>query len=334
MTSLLAAAIEITDTVLAPQAATVDATGVIPAGHFAALADAGLYGIACSDQAGSAADVAETLVSGCRATGFVWAQHHGVLIAATAAGRRRLVAELAAGRTRAAVSYAGLASHGRTLRVRPDGGGYVLSGTAAMVTGWGLTDVLGVWAHDAEHGEDLMLLVPEPHRVAGIAARPLDLVAARASDTVALRWDGVRVGGDAVIGRRPAARPPSTEAAGSRLNGALSLGTCRAAVRVLAGVDDPEAHAAAAAGRRELDRVRAGLDAALGDLDRLYRLRGHAADLAVRLAAATVAATGSRAVLAGSDAERLTREALFCIVCATRPQIRSAVLARATGAAL
>ncbi|MDF0530164.1 acyl-CoA/acyl-ACP dehydrogenase [Tsukamurella sp. 8F] len=327
--SLLDAASRIAETVLAPAAAEVDATGVVPDSHFAALADAGLYGIATSDEAASAAEVAELLVSGCRATGFVWAQHHGVLTAAAQDGRHELVAELAAGRTRAAVSYAGLALQGRTLRITPDGDGYLLNGGSAMVTGWGLTDLLGAWAHDAERGEDLMVLVPRPHRTPGIDATLLSLVAARASRTVGLRWHGVRVGRDAIIGRRPADRPPSTEAIGTRLNGALSLGTCRAALRQLDTVDDVAEQAAA--GRRELDGIRAAMNAAMDDVDELYRLRGHAADLAVRLAAATVAATGSHAVLAGSDAERLTREAVFCIVCATRPGIRAAVLERTLG---
>ncbi|WP_158550779.1 hypothetical protein [Geodermatophilus sp. TF02-6] len=43
-------------------------------------------------------------------------------------------------------------------------------------------------------------------------------------------------------------------------------------------------------------------------------------------------ATGSRAVLTGSDAERTAREALFLLVFGSRPAIRQALLGRLVGA--
>ncbi len=332
MPSALEAATALADTLLAPDASEVDRSGIIPVAHFDALAAAGLYGITLSDERLYAAAVAEHLVSGCLATGFVWAQHHGVVMAvAQAGGRGELLADLAAGRVRAGVSFAGLASHGRTLRLRRTGSRLVVSGRAAFVTGWGLTDVLGAWAHDADRAEDVMVLVPEAQREPGIEATPLDLVAARASRTVSLRWYDVEMDESAVLVSRPAEKPPSNAALSTRLNGALALGTCRSALRTLRTVRGPEAAAAVRAGTAELDGVRAAMDGALADLDEMYRLRGRAADLAVRLATAAVAATGSGAVLAGSDPERLLREALFCIVCASRPQIRSAVLGLAVG---
>jgi hypothetical protein len=59
--------------------------------------------------------------------------------------------------------------------------------------------------------------------------------------------------------------------------------------------------------------------------------RAAASELAVRAAAAVAVHTGSAAAVAGSDAARLTREALFLLVFGSRPQIRTALLDRLAG---
>ena len=65
MTSLLDRAAALADDVLQPAAAEVDASGEIPPSHFAALAGAGLYGLAVAEPAALPA-VTEVLAGGLR----------------------------------------------------------------------------------------------------------------------------------------------------------------------------------------------------------------------------------------------------------------------------
>ena len=72
--------------VLLPAADEVDATATIPEGHFRALADAGLYGLAASPELGGPdvpfedfLGIVETLAGACLTTTFTWMQHHGVV---------------------------------------------------------------------------------------------------------------------------------------------------------------------------------------------------------------------------------------------------------------
>ena len=60
----------------------------------------------------------------------------------------------------------------------------------------------------------------------------------------------------------------------------------------------------------------------------LPRLRADAALLAVECATALVVASGARAAIKGSEAERAMREATFLLVFGSRPSIKQALLKR------
>src|SRR4051794_38753169 len=105
VTSLLDRAAALADDVLYPAAAEVDASGTIPPSHFAALAGAGLYGIALTEPAALPA-VTEVLAGGCLATTFTWMQHHGPVRTLAALGDPRL-AGAGAGGLRWGVALAG-----------------------------------------------------------------------------------------------------------------------------------------------------------------------------------------------------------------------------------
>lgn len=83
----------------------------------------------------------------------------------------------------------------------------------------------------------------------------------------------------------------------------------------------------------ELAGCRQALDEAVTatDPDAMPLARAAASELAVRAAAALAVHTGASAALAGSAAERLTREALFLLVFGSRPRIRTALLNRLAG---
>ncbi|MET9202372.1 acyl-CoA dehydrogenase, partial [Gordonia sp. NPDC003585] len=55
------------------------------------------------------------------------------------------------------------------------------------------------------------------------------------------------------------------------------------------------------------------------------------AQLALDAAAALVAAEGGKALIGGSDAERIFRETAFILVAASRPQLKDALLQRFSG---
>ncbi|MGJ0118131.1 acyl-CoA dehydrogenase family protein [Williamsia sp. MIQD14] len=330
MSSIVSAARAVTEARLAPMADEVDASGSIPSSHLAALASSGLFGAALGDEWWHLAEVAETIISGCLATGFVWAQHHGVAVAVRRAGRDDLASALASGEVIAGVSYAGLGSHGATLAARRSEAGWVLSGSSAFVTGWTIMGLIGVWAHDEQADEARMFLIERPDEVDGIVATDLDLVAAQASNTVTLAWDDVHVDDAAEVTSVPAGERPRSANLRIRMNASLALGICASALREFDALaaTNPEFAERATAGHRALIGVRDRLDTSLNDAEALYRHRAEANELAMRLATAVAAATGSRSALARSTASRLVREALFCAVCAGRPAIRDAMLTR------
>ena len=270
MTFLLDRARALADDVLYPAAAEVDASGVIPPSHFAALAEAGLYGVALDDPAALPA-VTEVLAGACLATAFTWMQHHGPVrtLAATSqtALRDRWLAAAVAGRVRCGVALAGALPDPPLLFATRAPGGWRLDGLAPLVTGWGLIDLVQIAARDvttAGAPDDAAVIVTALLDAAvapGMTVRPLALLAADASRTVQVRFDGVLVPDDRVTGLPTRAAFLAGAAAASRVNGALALGVAGRCIRLIA-----EGGRAAAVAERlgvELDAARAALDSAL-----------------------------------------------------------------------
>lgn len=338
---LLDRARRLADDVLFPAAAEVDACGVIPAAHFAALADAGLYGIAAPPPVGEPAAlpaVTEVLAGACLSTTFTWMQHHGAVRALDATARTplrdRYLAAATAGVLRCGVTLAGAVPDPPRLWATREGDGYRLDGDAPLVTGWGLVDLVQVaareatTAHAADEDAVIVTALLDARPAPGLTAQPLALLAAQASGTVRLRFDGVGVADGRVTGRTSRAAFLAGRAAASRVNGALALGIAGRCVRLIA-----ETGRSAGAGRlgAELDAARAELDAGLTDPARMSTARAAASELAHRAAGALVVAAGSRAVLDGHPAGRLLREAAFTLVAAGRDEIRAELLTRLTG---
>ncbi len=311
----------IADDLLFAHALEVDATSRIPEGHFDALADAGLYGIAGPRDAGgldldarAQRRVRETLAGGCLTTTLVWTQHQGVvrrLRDAPAPLRDAWLADLCAGRRRGGIVLAGLLPGTPRLRAVPAGGGLRLDGLAPAVSGWGRIDVLLVCAR---HGDGVAHLLVDPG-AGGLSATPLRLAALDGSSTVRLRFDGVRVERCAVVREEPLA-PWEAAGEGVRANGALAIGVAGRCARLCD--DDPQLHAEVDARRRALDDAPDG--------EQLAQARAAAALLASRAAAQLVVRRGASALGAGEHAQRLAREAIFLLAFAQRPSIRRALL--------
>jgi len=310
---------DLADTVLFPSAMDVDAADVVPASHLAALATAGLYGIAGPiEYGGLAADrttfctAVEIMASGCLATTFVWLQHHGVVRALVTSPNEDLrsawLKPLCAGQQRAGIALGGARPGPPLLQARRVPGGYLLAGTSPWVTGWGLVDVLYTLARDQD-GLLVGALLPA-QAAATLSATRLKLVAVNASMTVGLTFSGHFVPDELVCSVYPHSQWLATDAEGLRPNGSLSLGVASRCCRLIGPSPLGD----------ELALVRARLDTAT--TPELPAARAAASEFVYRAAGAAIVAAGSRGILAGEHPQRLAREAQFLMVFGSRPAIK------------
>jgi Acyl-CoA dehydrogenase, N-terminal domain len=304
-------------------AAMVDAAASVPVEHLDALAAAGLYGIFAPTSEGGlglgypeACAVVEELASSCLASTFVWAQHFSFLRAlldpeAPAPLRQAFLGPAVRGEIKAGVALTGLLPGPARLSADPAPGGWLLNGEAPWVSGWGIVDVVFVVARGPE--ESLVSLLLDAEAQAGISPHLLRLSAANASSTVRLGFAGAFVADDRVVAVQPL-EAVRRQGERLRLNGSFALGIAKRCCLLLgpSPLDD------------ELGGCRAALDAA-GE-EEMPVARARACELAVRASHALAVSRGSRAALSGDVAERLSREAAFLLLFASRQRIREALL--------
>ncbi len=315
---------EIAGEVLAPAAMDVEATRRIPASHLELLAARGFYGLIGPRAAGgldadfdTTCRVIEVLAAGCLSTAFVWLQHLGSVHAVAASTDDKLhdewLAPLCAGHRRAGVALAGAMPGPTRLRAQAVAGGYVFDGISPWVTGWGHIDTLYTAARDENDDVVWGLVELRPDAESGVSAEPLEMVAVMASQTVQTRFERCFVPAERIVATMPFAEWAVLDAAGLRVNGSLALGVAARCCALL-GPGPLDA---------ELTAARNRLDA--GTPTTMPAARAAAAELAWRAAGALVVATGSTAILAASQAQRLAREAAFLLVFATRPGIKASL---------
>ncbi len=320
MSEALTRAVDIAEEILFPAAMEIDRAPVVPRRHLDELAAAGLYDL--PGDPGEAAGVIEALGGASLATAFVWIQHHGPVRAVAAAGGEmagRWLASMRSGTTRAGIAYAALRRPGPPAAVasRLTGGGYLLSGRAPWVTGWGLIDVVQA---GARCGDDIvwLLLDAEASPTAGLTATPVELATLQSSSTCELGWDRFEVPPERVVACEPYAEWRLRDAAGRATNGYLAIGVAARCARL---VGSSSLTADVGAAREALLR---------STPDTVAEARAAASLLAVRAATAVVAAGGGRSVEAASHAARLMREATFLLVFGQSPDIKQAQLAALT----
>ncbi|PZS19155.1 MAG: hypothetical protein DLM54_07370 [Acidimicrobiales bacterium] len=367
-TDPVAAAQRVAYELLIPRAEDTDQAAVVPRGNLEALAQAGLYGLACpgpSQASGPAMrQVQEILAGACGATYFVWAQHHSPvrLLAATANDglRRRWLEPLCSGQALAGVAFAYLRRPGpAAVTAEPVGGGWLVNGTAPFVTSWGLADLFVVVAATGD-GQLVWFCLQGRATPAVSPSAPLALAVLQATSTVQLTFDGLLVGNDDVLGVEPLAAWRGRDRLATAQPSAAAFGLAGRGCALLAerAQEAPQVGEAAAALAHELGRCRdhgygladalAGgvmplpVDAAgpgetdpgeAGDrldehLAAMVAARAWALDLAQRGALALVAAVGGRAMTRSHPAQRLVREAAFYAVQAQTGALRTATLGR------
>jgi alkylation response protein AidB-like acyl-CoA dehydrogenase len=309
----------VADDILFRDAPAVDATDRVPEEHFAALAEANLWGIASHLPFPEMCSVVEALASGCLATTFVWIQHHGLvrdLLQPDADARVRdaYLDDLVQGRRRAGIALAGLHPVPK-LHAAPADDGWTVSGVSPWVTGWGMIDLLHVAARTGDGGT-VMYAILDATGQPGLTATRRHTVAVHASGNVELRFDSVHVPYERIVGVRPYDDAFFSGGGGLRMNGSLALGAIGRCTRLIgpSALDD------------EFAAVRQQLDTS--PPDDMFAARAAASELALRAANALIVHEGSESITSDAHGQRLAREALFLAVFGTRPRIRSSLLDR------
>jgi len=308
--------------VLFPNALSVDASGVIPTDNLDQIASAGLYGlVGPAELGGSNADqetlleVIECFAGACLTTCFVWVQHQGATRATVASsgpvgalfGRN-----LSGGLVRSGVAFAHLLGSGSpAISAVVCNEGWLITGTAPWVTGWGHIDVFHV---AARHGDNIVWGLIDAKPSSTLTSKRLPLAAIDSSGTDQIVFEQHLVPTERVTSIQRFDEWLAHYPHGLRVNGSLSLGVAARAARLLgpSAFDDELADA-----RRQLDEA---------DVDGLPEARGRVSSLAVHLTNSLVAKVGGRAVVSDHHGQRLAREAIFLLIQGQTPEIREAQL--------
>ncbi|MGH3784080.1 MAG: acyl-CoA dehydrogenase family protein [Pseudonocardiaceae bacterium] len=325
----------IAEEVLFPAALDVDAQGIIPSSHFDLLATQGFYALAGDPERGgidvdfpSLVRILETLAGGCLSTTFTWFQHSSVVRGLTATAnadlREKYLDAALRGELRGSVAFAGAIPQPPRLWATATDGGWLLSGEAPFVTGWGMVDVLQISASNTalRAGQSTGTIVTglvDAQAGAGITVEQLHMVAAQGSNTVRLRFADYVLPAQMVTVEVSHHDFLANQHVSMRRSGCLAMGVAGRCIRMIGEVGQPQVAELLLA---EQEVIRDRLDAGLGDLATLPAARAAASELAYRCAGALVVAVGSSGILTRQHAQRLVREATFTLVTAGRPEIK------------
>lgn len=340
---MLDVARHIADAVLSPLAEQVDQT-TIPASHFTALADAGLFSLEGLSPT-EARRVMAAVAGGCGATFFVWVQHHGVRRtlqqSINTALQTALANSLRSGRMLAGTAFAHVRRAGRpavsATRVE---GGWRFDGVAPWATSWGYADRFCV-AAESPDGEIVWAMLPGDGGT-GVMAVPLHLPVFAATGTVALRFESCVVANADVVLVADADAWRGSDRIRASLGQPAVLGVAERAVLLLRGAarsaDDPATAAAerlddaiAHAWQRDSDMMDL-LAQPDSDDQAIVVASDHRAaclDIGQRATRALLAAVGGAGMGMAHPAQRLAREANFYVIQAQTTDGRAATL-RAT----
>ncbi|WP_299541882.1 acyl-CoA dehydrogenase family protein [uncultured Streptomyces sp.] len=332
--------------ILRPAAERTAVEGV-PRSHLDALARCGAFGLVRYEPAPSGGctgrqvmrEVHEILSAVDPSTWFVYTQHFALVKALFKSPNTRLreawTPELVTGGTIATAGYAYLRQPRPPVTARKVEGGWRLTGRIPWMTGWGIADtaIVGAVAPDDRALFVRMDCGPGPGGGPAAVDSP-PLWAMGGTHTAALELREVAVPDDDVISVAPRqgwAHDYDLENANAQ---PAVFGHLRAVVDLLLSAApraatsyERLAHRLADEGARLRTEAYALRDEVPAEQEVAARTRIRAAvlDLGVRAATAGVAATGGRAVRYGDTAGRLAREALFHLIKAQTPQLRSAM---------
>ncbi|WP_066972235.1 acyl-CoA dehydrogenase family protein [Streptomyces sp. NRRL F-4489] len=321
----------VADELLSPSADRTARDGV-PRSHLDALGASGALGLATRNPA-LLRRATEIVSAADGATWFVYAQHHQPVRAVAASDNRilrdRWLTPLLTGRTLSGHAISHLARPGPPAITATPGryGGWTLNGRIPWLTGWGLADVVLVGAV-APDDRVLFALLPSEDLDAPQAVHRHTLWSMAATHAVAVDLHSVAVTRDQVVSTARHEDWLNTYLHHNANTHPAVFGHLRATTRYL--------------GRYEAFKGWADHATLLAD-----RLRGHAyglidtrpaheaieerlatraavVDLALRSAAACLAASGARAMGSDTTAARLMGEAAFHLVHGQTPRAQHA----------
>jgi alkylation response protein AidB-like acyl-CoA dehydrogenase len=320
--------------VLRPQGDATDASGLYPLTAVAAIADAGLLGIAIPQAYGgldlpylAQAQVFLHLASGDVTSAFIASQHHActTLAAATprAALRDRWLPGLATGALHGAngFNFLNFPPERAPMKAVPVAGGYRWSGALPWVTAAHQSDLLVAGAVLPD-GAQLLAAIPLRAALArddgAISVdAPMDLMALAASDTTVVRCAEFFVAADDILlGPGPDLPNPTFRGGSAYVPTAMTLGHarhCLDLIEAIAARKGDTATESAAWLRVTTDRLERDLIAALeaGDFALAPVLRGRGNALAARAAHLALIAGGGTGFRRDQTPQRLYREAAF-----------------------
>lgn len=335
--------------VLAPRANESDQAALLPVENIRCLAEAGLLGVTAPVELGGTGatpgvvrDYLEILASACGLTAFVVFQHIVACRHIAGGENEALKAEclpgLAAGERFCTVAFSHLRRPGPpTLRVEPDGDGYVFNGTAPWATGWGLAhDVL--MAGTLADGDSVWVVAPLVESDGLEVSAPMRLCGMNASGTVSLTCRDIRLGPESYVKRMTAEQLAADTAYAILFFSVLSLGAVAGSVRLLRSLAAARASAGLAAVADALEAeataARSAVNAAAermtaaGALENAAQVRAWCVDLGVRAAHAAVTASGGAANSLDHAAQRFFREAMVYTLTAQTRDLQTVTLAR------
>ncbi len=329
--TIVDAARTLADDILFPRALEVDTSTRLPIENLERIAEAGLYGLVGPRAMGGAGAnhatqmaVIEAMAGGCLNTAFVWTQHQGATNAAVnspGTSHDEWAGRLSCGEAKGGVAFAHLLRPTAVLTAEPTEGGWLLSGVAPWVTGWGYIDVVltaarvGASDQPAAGGGDVVWSLIDATESATLQARPLVLSAVNASGTFEITYHRHFVPAHRVTSIQPYDLWRAEYPKGLRGNGSLGLGIAERTARLLGPSVFDQA----------LQAVRHDLDTAT--VEQLPGARGRLGALTVKMTAGLVAAQGGRTILGDHHGQRLAREAIFLLIQGQTPEIRAAQLA-------
>ena len=325
------------DDVLFPAAQDVD-RGAIPATHFEAMADAGLFSIVDLPPSDARRTIA-AIGGGCGATFFVWVQHHGVLRAVTSSTntdlRDRLEAPLRAGTIIGGTAFAHVRRDGpAAVTATRTSDGWRLDGLAPWATSWGIARRFCV-AAETDDGRIVWSMI-SGDRPAGVTETSLGLPVFAATGTVALAFDGCVVDDADVVAIDDAHDWRRADRRRASVGQPAILGVGERAIRLIRTASRGGSDEALRTARRlsdELSRLWANDDAliaGLGDGDDLVEAasdhRAECLTFGQQATMALLAAVGGMGMDLGHPAQRLAREAAFYVIQAQTVDGRTATL--------